>query len=362
MKVATLALLCAVTTGLVAGPARAQEFSAAGAVGSVWTDNVFLMHTPEWDVSILPSLKAGMDFGTAWTLQYDGAAEIFTSHTDLTSHDHALRLQVNPAFGPDGRNEFLVALAVETLRNQAAYDGLNFVGGTLNAAVSLEPATWVAWQAGVAIRYRGFYDDRASDALDVLATTEVRFTLPSRTTLTPRLGYGFRYNLGLTGPGRVERDDHQVDVGLHISQGLWAQGGLQADYSYRYLLSSSQALARKLTQTQFAFLTSDFLAGGHRAYLKYKQLLPRGWSMMAGLEFRTLEFPGWPATDLGGTVVAANRKDQKLIPMASLGYTHAFGQTELTVTASYSYIRQWSNAADYDTHAHQVGLNVGLQY
>ncbi len=364
MKVATRVVMGALVTLLAAGSAQAQEFSAAGAVGSAWTDNVFLMRTPEWDVSILPSLKAGLDFGTYWTLQYDGSAEIFTNHTDLTSHDHALRLQVNPAFGPEGKNEFLVALAVETLRNQDAYNALNFAGGQLNAAVSLEPATWAAWQAGVEVRYRGFYDDTQSNALDVLATTSVRFTLPSRTTLTPRVGYGFRYNLGLKGQGqgRPDRDDHQLDVGLHISQGLWAQGGLQADYSYRHLFSTSQALTRKLTQAQFAFLTSDFIAGGHRAYLKYKQVLPKGWAFTVGLEFRTLEFPGWPATDVAGTVIAANREDRKLIPQASVAYAHAFGSLSLSATVSYNYVRQWSNSADYDTQAHQVGLNVGLEY
>lgn len=359
-----LVVLGVAAGGLAVGPARAQEFSAAGAVGTAWTDNVFLMRTPEWDASVLPSLRAAMDFGTFWTLRYDGSAEIFTAHTDLTSHDHALRLQVNPAFGPEGRHEFLVALAVETLQNQEAYDALNLVAGHLNAAVSLEPTTWFAWLAGVELRYRGFYDDPQSDALDLLATTEARFTFASRTTVTPRLGYGFRYNLGLKGQGqgRPDRDDHQLDVGLHLSQGLWSQGGLQADYGYRHLFSTSQALARKLTQTQFAFLTSEFLAGGHRAYLRYKQLLPRGWSVTGGIEFRTLEFAGWTATDVDGAVVAADRRDRKLIPSASVGYARAFGSLKLNASATYAYIRQWSNAADYDTQAHQVGLTIGLEY
>lgn len=364
MKGAMRVVMVTLVTLFAAGPVQAQEFSVAGAVGSVWTDNVFLMRTPEWDASILPSLKVGMDFGTYWTLQYDGSAEIFTNNTDLISHDHALRLQVNPAFGPEGKNEFLVALGVETLRNQDAYNALNFVGGQLNAAVSLEPAPWFAWQAGVELRYRGFYDDVQSNALDVLATTSLRFTLASRTTLTPRVGYGFRYNLGLKGQaqGRPDRDDHQLDVGLHISQGLWAQGGLQADYSYRHLFSTSQTLTRKLTQAQFAFLTSDFIAGGHRAYLKYKQVLPKGWSFVVGLEFRTLEYPGWPATNLDGAVIAPNREDRKLIPHASVAYGHEFGNLTLNATVSYNYIRQWSNSADYDTQAHQVGVNIGLEY
>ncbi len=355
---------CILLAGLWAFPAHAQELSVAGSVGTTWTDNVFVMSAPEWDASILPALRAGVDFATFWTLRYEGAAEIYTNHTDLTSHDHALRLQVNPAFGPDDANEFLVGLEVETLRNLDTYAALNYVGGQADAAIRLEPTPWFAWQAGADLRYRRFYDDPQADTLDVLASTEARFTLQSRTTITPRLGYGFRYNPGLKGQGegRPDRDDHQLDVGLHFSQGLWENAGLQADYSYRHLFSSSQALARKLTQTQFAFLTADFLAGGHRAYLKLKQVLPRGWSLLAGVEFRALRFPGWPATEADGTATGEDREDRRLIPSATLGYDHRFGSLGLQARLSYSYLRQWSNTADYDTQAHQVALSIALEY
>ena len=161
---------------------------------------------------------------------------------------------------------------------------------------------------------------------------------------------------------RVHDGPEGVDVGLHVSQGLWDQGGLQADYSYRHLFSTSQSLARKLTQTQFAFLTSDFLAGGHRAYLRYKQVLPQGWSFTAGLEFRTLVFRGWPAIDEAGNVIAPDREDRKLMPSASFGYAHDFANFRLDAGMSYSYVRQWSNSTEYDTQGHLVGLMVGLAY
>jgi hypothetical protein len=51
-----------------------------------------------------------------------------------------------------------------------------------------------------------------------------------------------------------------------------------------------------------------------------------------------------------------------LIPLASVAYARTFGNLGLNVTASYTYVRQWSNSADYDTQAHQVGVNVGLEY
>jgi len=360
------ALVLLAVAGTWSAPARGQEVSAAGSVAAAWTDNVYLMRSREWDASILPALRLGVDFADVWTLQYEGSAEIFTQHTDLISHDHALTLQVNPAFGPGGRNEYLVGATVETLRNQDAYDSLNFVGARLGAAVSLEPTAWFAWKAAADLRYRRFYDDTQSDSVDLLASTDARFTLPSRTTLSPRVAYGFRYNPGLRnqgqGTGRPQRDNHQVDVGLHLSQGLWETGGLQADYSYRYLFSASRALPHQLTQTQFAFLTTDFLAGGHRAYLRFKQILPKGFSLTAGVEFRTLQYRGWPAADLAGNLLGTDREDRKLIPSAALGYVHLFEQVGLNVTLSYAWIRQWSNSADYDTQGHQVTLGVGVEY
>jgi hypothetical protein len=345
-------------------PARGQEFAAAGSVGAAWTDNLFGMRSREWDASILPALRVGLDFADVWTLQYDGAAEVFARHPDLTSHDHALTLQVNPAFGPGGRNEYLLAATVETLRNQDAYEALNFVGARLGVAVNLEPTDWFAWKVAADVRYRRFYDDTQSDALDVLSSTEARFTFATRTTLSPRVAYGFRYNAGLkgSGQGRPDRDNHQVDVGLHVSQGLWETAGLQADYSYRYLVAASRILPRQLTQTQFAFLTTDFLAGGHRAYLKFKQVLPRGFSLSAGVEFRTLLYRGWPATDLAGNLKGVDREDRKLIPSANLGWSRSFAQVGLNITLSYAWARQWSNSADYDAQAHQVTLGVGVEY
>ncbi|MBM4398673.1 MAG: hypothetical protein FJ087_23670 [Deltaproteobacteria bacterium] len=159
-----------VATAWAAGT-RAQEVTASASVGHEWTDNVYLTRTREADNAIVPGLDAGLGFAGYWTAEYEGAAELYAEHTDLTSHNHTLRLVANPAWGPDGETELLVALAAETLRNQDAFSMLNFVGARLTTAVTLEPAPWVAWQAGADVRYRHFYDDPQSDGLDVMPRT-----------------------------------------------------------------------------------------------------------------------------------------------------------------------------------------------
>lgn len=363
-RFATVVPALALLSAWGATPVVAAEFSVAGGVGTVWTDNVFVRNRPEWDLSVNPALRADVDFATFWTLRYEGAAEIFTRHTDLTSHDHALRLVVNPAFGADERHEFLVAVDVETLRNLDTYRSLNFVGGGLTASLSLEPSHWFAWMVSATVRYRAFYDDPQADALDVFAATQARFTLPSRTTLTPRIGYGYRYNAGLRddGSGAVDRDDHQLDAGLHLSQALWRRAGLQAGYHYRHLFSTSRELTRKLTQTQFAFLTADFLSGGHRTYLRFKQLLPEGFHFLAGVEYRDVRFPGWPAADAAGALIGEDRRDHRLLPSAQLAWARGVGALGLEVNVAYAFLRQWSNAAEYDASAHQVTVGIALDY
>lgn len=361
------AVLSPVLAVLLAGgvtPAAAAEFAVAGNIDTAWTDNVFVRSSPEWDLSVNPGLRADLDFATFWTLRYEGAAEIFTRHTDLTSHDHALRLVVNPSFGDGHRHEFLVAVDVETLRNLDTYRALNFVGGGLTASLALEPSDRVAWQVTGTLRYRAFYDDPQADALDAFASTQARFTLPSRTTLTPRIAYGYRYNAGLRPDalGRVERNDHQLDAGLHASQALWDRAGLQAGYHYRHLFSTSQELTRKLTQSQFAFLTADFLAGGHRTYLRIKQLFPEGFWVLAGVEYRDVRFPGWPAADTAGTLAGTDRRDHRLSPAVTLAWARRFGDLGVELTAAYVFLRQWSNSADYDARAHQVTIGIALDY
>jgi len=355
----------ALALGSIGGPARAQEISASAGLGHAWSDNVYISRTAAADHALVPSLRAGVDFATYWTVDYDGSAELYTEHTDLSSSAHTLRVIANPAWGDDDQNELALVAAVETLRNDDAYSSLNFVGPRLTAALTLEPLPWLAWQVAADVRYRRFYDDPVSDSLDLMPRGQVRFTLPSRTTLTPRVAYGLRYLPGLKGgqgTGRPQRTESQIDAGLHVSQGLWATGGLQADYSWRHLFSASALLPTRLTQAQFAFLTTDFLAGGHRVYVKLKQVLPYGLSLLAGGEWRTLRYSGWPAVDSAGLATADDREDRRLGPTASLAFVHRFGGTRVGATLAYQWVRQWSTSYDFDTTGQLVTVEISAGF
>jgi hypothetical protein len=83
---------------------------------------------------------------------------------------------------------------------------------------------------------------------------------------------------------------------------------------------------------------------------------------MVGLDFRRTEFPGWPATDLAGTALGDDRRDWVLSPSLSVEYVHPFETFDLKVGAGYGFVRQWSNSADYDTEAHTVVLELGIEH
>jgi len=83
---------------------------------------------------------------------------------------------------------------------------------------------------------------------------------------------------------------------------------------------------------------------------------------VAGLEFRRTVYPGWPATDLAGTAIGDDRRDWVLSPSFSVEYAHPFETLVLKVGLGYTYVRQWSNSADYDTQAHTGVLEIGVEY
>lgn len=364
----TLAVLA---LSVVLGPgAEAQQFSVEAGIGSGWSSNVLTTRTATSDTPVRPHATLGVDFAGYWNLEYEGSAEILPGHMDLTSHAHGLALSANPAWGLDGRHEMYVAVAAETLQNGSTYAALDFVGARLTAAYTQATTSWFEWQVGLDARYRAFYNDPLADALDVMPRAWARFTLPSRTTLTPRVGYGLRYNAELrggavravTGRGRGDRIDQQIEVGLHASQGLWETGGLQAGYAWRHLIGTAGVVNVRLTQGQFSFLSTDFLAGGHHAYLRLKQVLPAGVSALAGVDLRTLAYPGWDAVDSLGNALADDRSDVRLVPSVSLGWKRDVGSVELEATAAYGYVRQWSNSADYVAQGHSVSVDFTVRY
>ena len=350
---------------VVAANTRADGFTAGAGFNSWATDNVYLDGSEEWDLVLRPSAELGVDFADIWSLGYSGELNAYTQHGELLSHWHQLYLYVNPAWGKDAQNEFTIELSAETLRNQTQYSGNNLLRPALLAKLAMEPIDWFSWSISTRVAYEWFYDDLPSNSLDAWGSGEISFTLPSRTTLSPRAAYGFRYypsqDLSVTADDR----DHQVEIGLHISQGLWESAGLQADYAYLFAIGNSGLLLRKLTLDQFSYLEQGFLYSGNQAMLGFKQIMAESWSWELSARLQEHSFAGWEALDASGVLKGENRRDLRLIPGTRLSYLWASrkdGQdaagVQIGVAVEYSFTRQWSNSDWYDASAHTVGLNL----
>jgi len=343
------------------GDKEVQFFFEPG-LTTTGTSNVFLDKSEEWDLALQPAAELGLNFARVWTVDYKGELNAYVNHRSLLSHWHGLSLFANPAWGEEGQHQLVVEVSGETLRNMRDYAEINIVRPGLRIMLEMEPAHFFRWRVSTELSYRLFYDDRPSDSVDSWTRARGTFTLPSRTTLSPRVGYGFRYYPLQDEAVSSDDKDHQVEVGLHASQALWEKGGLQLDYAYLRAIGDAGMLERKLTLEQFTYLDTDFLYSGHQAMLGFRQLLGQSWSLMESVRFEERAYAGWVAVDDAGEAKDEDRRDLQLIPRALVEYTWASKKQEdgvsrfgFGVNLSYQYTRQWSSSYWYDTSAH-VGI------
>jgi len=373
--------IAAILLGFCPSAAGAAEVYADLGIGGELSSNVYLDDTREWDVLTVPRLALGVGLAEIWAVEYEGEVDIFARHTELFFHRHALGVSLEPTWGDEGENLFSAGLSYAAQKHADAYEAIDHVEPALELAVELEPAPWLRWTLSQEASYRLFYNDTASDSLDLWTETELAFTLPSRTTLAPRVGYGFRYyprqDLSVTD----DTNDQQITVGAHLSQAVGKRGGLRADYEYLHNLGESGLIARKLTQTEFTYLGEEFLFTGHVAEVGYKQLFESGWSFGLEARFEWRFYDGWIAEDedgagsgsgagagQGGAEAEASREDQRLAPRAFVEYVWTPDEEsspavpELSLALSYEYLRQWSNLRAFDTDRHIVGLSLTLSW
>jgi hypothetical protein len=346
---------------LASHPAGAAGLVAEIDVRTLASSNVFLDKSEEWDLVLRPSAELGMDFARFWSLGYNGELNAYTRHADLLSHWHEVYLFLNPAWGRDGENELVVEATLQTLRNQEAYRELNLLQPSLTAKMAMEPCGWFRWKLSATGSYRFFYDDKPSDSMDAWARGELNFTLPTRTTLSPLVSYGYRRYLHAERNGDAQ--DQQIGFGLHASQSLSRTAGMQLDYLYLRAAGDSGILSRKLTQDQFTYLGEEFLYSGHRAVVGFKQLVGKSSAFWLDLHFEQRDYAGWPAIDSSGRLTGEDRSDWRLEPRVAFEYNwwpknKPCCVPDVRISLEYRLLRQWSNHDWYDTTAHVAGVSV----
>jgi hypothetical protein len=304
-----------------------------------------------------------MNISEDWTLGYQGRVDIFTRHSDLLSHKHELYLLLNPVWGEQGEDGFFARVSAQTQQNSVDYESVDYFSPGLSVGLDMEPTSWFRWSLSQSIAYRWFYNDWKASALDAWTTGSMTFTAQTRTTISPRLRYGIRYYTGQQRQATNDSDDQQFEAAAHLSQGLWDQAGLQADYAYIKAFEQSVLVLRNMTSTAFSYIGEDFLFSGHRAELGFKQIFQEGWRFGLSLRYETRAYSGWSVVDANGTLTGEERFDKRLSPSGWVEYTwwpQDSAISEVRAALEYLYLRQWSNDAWYDTSLHAVMLNLGL--
>ena len=356
--------LLAVCTTVAAPDARAVDVKADLQLSSSATSNIYMDQSQEWDIAARPAAELALEFLDFCAVGYTGDVNAYVLHPDLLSHFHQVYLVANPAWGSDRENELVVEASVETLRNLDAYALLNYVRPVLQTRLAMEPLPWLRWQVAADGGYRWYYDDIASDSVDAWLRGQLTFMLPTHTAVIPGASYGFRYYPRQDTTVTSDVVDQQVEVGVHLGQGLWDLAGLQLDYGYRYAIGASGLLLRKFTESQFAYIGEEFFFSGHRAAVEFTQLFEFGLQLNAVVRFEQRAYIGWPALDATGAVLGIDRRDYRLVPAAAIAYSWTPAEEDSRwipaagARLEYAFVRQWSNSVWYDTFAHTVALQM----
>jgi len=348
--------------------AYAVDFSAEAGIESLYTSNVFLNSDETWDLSLAPQLSLNLDFADYWTAGYDGGLSVYTRNSDLFSHNHTLFLLANPAWGSDSQNEFFGQLSLNTQRHTDTYASINVLQPALDAGLTLEPVIWFRWLLSEYLDYSWFYDEKSSNYLESWSRMSLQFTLQSRTTISPYFAYGYRYYLKKSTSGTGTSSDNQLKPGIHISQGLWKDAGIQLDYAYLYALEASGLIARKQDSVEFDYLDEAFLFSGHQASIGFKQLFAKSWIFILGAGIEERKYAGWPVLDANGTATGEERRDLRLPLFTGMEYTWippeeaSSAVPGVKVNLNYAYMRQWSSDDWYDSDQHNISLGVWLNW
>jgi hypothetical protein len=293
---------------------------------------------------------------------YEGGAAAYLDHSDLFFHRHELFSSVNPAWGEGGKHEFLAELSAVTQRNADAFSAVNLVQPSLLLMLAMEPTQWLRWSIEEQAAYRLFYDDTEMDSIDSFTRASILFTAKTRTTVAPRIAFGYRGYPRISKQQGQDTSDLQLEAGAHLSQNVAAGVGLQADWAYRHAFEESVLIARSMGLPSFSYIGDDFLFTGHIAALGMKSIFENGISFGLDIHFAYKKYLGWSVLDGDGVPEGYDRTDQQLEPSAWLQYTlipkegASAAAPEFSVTLSYAYLRQWSNDPWYDTFRHVVRL------
>ncbi|MBN2530609.1 MAG: hypothetical protein JXR76_29750 [Deltaproteobacteria bacterium] len=337
---------------------------AKGSVTSGYLSNTYLDASAQWDVGIHPALELEVDFAEMWAVGYNGRMEAYTRHTELFYHEHELYVLANPRFGDDDQHDLFVMAYLGTGKNTDTFESVNLLYPGLELSLGLEPNSVVYWKTSASLEYRGYYSYTANSSLDTWLQTAVTFSMPSKTSITPRVAWGYRF---YPAPEALTDEpwDMQLKPGVRLAQGLGDDSGLWVDYEYLYTFNDNNMVVGQLTSAEANFAGMEFLYSGHGVSLGGKRLWGAHFEGTLEVTYQRRLYNGFILVDDTGVSTGESREDSRIIAGAGLNYERAFGskkQNTFLLGFNYEYLRQLSNDAWYDTDSHSIQLQLALSH
>jgi len=347
--------------------ACSPEIVTAVDVETSHTSNIFLDSSEEWELGLHARGEVGLDLAPYWSLGYAGELSLFSQHGDLDAHFHELYAFMNPAWGEDLPTDLTVELSLATLKNQQAYSDLDYLRPALVVELGIEPERWFRARIAADLSYRWFYGAGETSALDAWTKASVSVNLPSRTTLSVWTRLGARWFVRADDTA-IDDQDTQIEVALHLGQGLWSRAGLQLDYVFRRAFGPSGLLLQSLTDEQVNNVGTEFLYSGHRAALGIKQMLSKSAFAQGFLRLESRDYEGWPAYDAAYAPIGDDRRDLRVSPGLRVALTRvptadsSAAWPRFDIWAEYRFLAQSSNSSPFDTQAHITFASMRLSW
>ena len=343
-------------------------------VYTTYSDNIFqnVNHRADWVT------QADIDFDwsptDALNLYYTGNANVFSQFSDLFNHTHGLGLTYQRP--GEGRDLFYAGgqLAVRLDRPDYAYR--EYAEGNAFAALKTYLRDDLLARLSYNLYLQEYLNATEYSFAEQSLFAQISRFLPSRTTLQAGAELGLKTYLR---DAAVEEDGIEARAGsgrnlvqlvgrAKVAQSLAQSAGLQAEYVLRANLSGSSRFAdTQLYNPDDDLFDDRFAYEGHALNARLKYLAGAGLLLEAGASWEKRTYPGRPALDLDGFLLASEASRRDTRRSLSLGAGRSFFPrsglaSEVRLNLRWRYADTASNDPYYDAAAQTYSVGAELDF
>jgi hypothetical protein len=374
MGIATLALL------VLSLPALGQ-WTAGAHLGLLVDDNSFNNYLQVSDRVTELSLQTGYDWeneNSRMGLSYSGLANAYSVIPSRTYYEHGLELAYGRIFGEDEATLLNAGLKFSLRDNRDEYTVYDHSQWSLDVNLRHYLSETSSFRFGYMLRKMGFAELPDFDYWEHATFLQAGWTSPARTSvfLQADLDYKSYVTANIdSAAGQSSGSGHgrgretastpkvmQLIGTLKLGQGIAEKTGLSLTGQYQLSL---QKESRYLSFSG-GILTDDELFDDHFGYegplvsLMLTQLFSSDFRVRLSGTLQRRQYSDRPALDLIGTVVDAQRVDNRSVFSASV--EKSFEALGVRMTIVYDRIINSSNDAYYDYRNNALSMRLSYAY